>query len=137
LHLDRRRIAVLACAGVFLVIAVVFGLLAYFRVTPQTISGSHASVPVTVTGTVTPTPNPNTGGSPAPAAAVTVTQTVVVAVPPSSGGSTIGSLESLAGALSGVVAAACAVIALRPRGRGRPPTAAAAAADAPASTPST
>ena len=127
----------LACAGVFLVIAVVFGVLAYFRVTPQTFGATHASVGVTVTATVSP---PTIGGSgtvPATPAAVTVTQTQVVAVPPASGGSTIGALESLAGTLSSVVAAACAVIALRPRGRRRPPATPAAAVDAPASTPGT
>ena len=35
LHIDRRRMAVLGVAGAFLVIAIVFGGLAYFRVTPQ------------------------------------------------------------------------------------------------------
>jgi hypothetical protein len=126
----------LGAAGVFLLIAVVFGVLAYFQVVPQPHAGfTNVSVPVTVTATASPNPNPSVS-VPATPAAVTVTQTTVIAVPGAPSGSTIGSLESLAGTLSSVVAAACAVIALRPRGRRSPP-APAAAADAPASTPST
>lgn len=144
LHIDRRRMVVLGTAGAFLVIAIVFGALAYFQTSPNSGGSTNVSVPVTNTVTVAPpvasSPASGVTGAPAPTGSVvvTVTSTRIVSVPQASGGSSLGAIESGASTLSTVVAAACAVIALRPRGRDRPPTppAPAAAADAPASTPS-
>jgi hypothetical protein len=135
---------VLGVAGSFIVIAIVFGALAYFQTAPTSSGPTSVSVPVTntVTVPVSVLSSPASGetGPPAPTqpAVVTVTTTPVVSVPQASAGSSLGAIESGASTLSTVVAAACAVIALRPRGRGRPPAppAPAAAADAPASTPS-
>jgi hypothetical protein len=126
----------LGVAGVFTVIAVVFGVLAYFRVTPQVAGATQVSVPVTNTVTVSPSPGPTTVTVPGTPAVVTVTSTRTINVPQASAGSGLGAIESAASTLSTVVAAACAVIALRPHGRRGPP-AAPAPADAPASTPST
>jgi hypothetical protein len=135
---------VLGAAGAFLGIAIVFGALAYFRTTPPA-DVKHISVPVTNTYTTLVTPplsSPAAGVTNVPSpitAVVTVTSTRIVDVPQASAGSDFGAIESGASTLATVVAAACAVIALRPQGRGRPlapPTPpAAAAADAPAGTP--
>jgi hypothetical protein len=134
----------LGAAGVFIGIAVVFGVLAYFSAGPQTGSAGNGAVPATLTDTMTltpPAPSASASSAPAPAtpAVVTVTSTQIVAVPAPPSGSGIASIEALASTLGTVVAAACAVIALRPQGRGLPtaPPAPAAAADPPASTPST
>ena len=144
LHLDRRRMVVLGVGGAFLVIAIVFGALAYFQTIPTPAGSTNISVPVTTAVTVSapPASSPAAGetGPPGPitSAVVTITATRTVSVPQASAGSSLGAIESGASTLSTVVAAACAVIALRPRGRGRPPAppAPAAAADAPVSTPS-
>ena len=129
----------LGSAAVFLGIAVVFGVLAYFRVAPQ--SGGHhstavSSVVVTMTMSVTPpgatsTPSAVTTSDVAvpPPSVITVTATRMVAVPaPSASGSSLGAIETLASTLGTVVAAACAVVALRPQGRARQPAPAAAPA---------
>ncbi|HEY6296818.1 MAG TPA: hypothetical protein VIX15_14245 [Streptosporangiaceae bacterium] len=142
LHIDRRRMIVLGTAGAFLVIAIVFGGLAYFQTSP-TSGSSNVSATLTATYTVTPpaASSPAAGETtppgPVTSAVVTVTSTRIVSVPQASAGSSLGAIESGASTLSTVVAAACAVIALRPHGRRRPPAppAPAAAADAPASTP--
>jgi hypothetical protein len=132
----------LGVAGTFLGIAIVFGALAYFQ-TPTSGGTQKVSVPVTNEITVTPAIASSSAGAtgPAPNASVvvTVTSTKVVSVPQASDGSSLATIESGASTLAAVVAAGCAVIALRPQGRGRPPAppAPAAAADAPASSPST
>jgi hypothetical protein len=142
LHLDRRRLVLLGSAGVFLVAAVVFGALAFTRsTTAQPASNVVKVVPVTITTTMTvPPPSPSPGSTPVPSASpapttvvVTVTTTQTVAET-HSGGVNVGAVESGASTLGTVVAAACAVIALRPQRR-TPPAAAAAAADAPVSSP--
>jgi len=132
----------LGAAGGFLIIAVVFGALAYFRAAPGPSGATHISVPFTSTVTMTPSPisSPAAGETSVTvpsAAVVTVTSTRIVSVPQASAGSDLGAIESGASTLGTVVAAGCAVIALRPQGRGRPSATAAAAADAPASTAST
>jgi hypothetical protein len=142
LHLDRRRTVVLCVAGGFVVIAVVFGALAYFQPTPKSAGVKHISVPFTNTVIVPPASitSPAAGEtitpSVAPPAVVTVTSTRIISVPQASAGSDLGAIESGASTLATVVAAGCAVIALRPQRRGVPPAppAPAAAADAPAST---
>ena len=127
----------LGAAVVFLGIAIVFGILAYFRITPQssrTTVGVH-SVVITMTMSVTP-PSATQSSSVASATApvpspmvVTVTATRMVAVPvPSASGSSLGAIETLMSTLGTVVAAACAVIALRPQGRARQPAPAGAPA---------
>jgi hypothetical protein len=136
--------ATLGVAGTFLGIAIVFGALAYFQTIPTPVGATNISVPVTTVVTVTPptasSPAAGESGTPGPVTSpvVTITATRTVSVPQADAGSSLGAIESGASTLSTVVAAACAVIALRPRGRDRPPTppAPAAAADAPASTPS-
>jgi hypothetical protein len=143
LHIDRRRMVVLGGAGAFLVIAIVFGALAYFQTIPTPRGSQNVSVPVTTAVTLTPPAATSTaGGATGPPVAstpavVTITATRTVSMHQASAGSSLGAIESGASTLSTVVAASCAVIALRPRGRGRPPSPPApAAADAPASTPS-
>jgi hypothetical protein len=137
---------VLGTAGAFLVIAIVFGALAYFQTSPTSAGTSNISATLTATYTVSPpaASSPAAGETtppgPATSAVVTVTSTKIVSVPQASAGSSLGAIESGASTLSTVVAAACAVIALRPHGRRRPPAppvppAPAAAADAPAGTP--
>jgi hypothetical protein len=131
--------ATLGVAGTFLGIAIVFGALAYFQA-PTSGSTQKVSVPVTNEVTVTPpiasTPAGATGPAPNASVVVTVTSTKIVSVQ-ASDGSSLATIESGASTLAAVVAAGCAVIALRPQGRGRPqaPPAPAAAADAPASSP--
>ena len=135
---------VLLVGGAFLVIAIVFGALAYFQTIPTPGGTTSISVPVTTAVTVSPpaasSPAGGETGTPGPVTSpvVTITATRTVSVPQASAGSSLGAIESGASTLSTVVAAACAVIALRPRGRDRPPTppAPAAAADAPVSSPS-
>jgi hypothetical protein len=133
----------LGVAGTFLGIAIVFGALAYFQ-TPTSGGTQKVSVPVTNKITVTPSiatsPAGATGPAPNASVVVTVTSTKVVSVPQASDGSSLAAIESGASTLAAVVAAGCAVIALRPQGRGRlpappAPPAPAAAADAPASSP--
>ncbi|MGH3258153.1 MAG: hypothetical protein ACRDOU_22640 [Streptosporangiaceae bacterium] len=125
---------VLGTAGAFLVIAIVFGALAYFETSPTPGGSTNISVPVTTAVTVTPpvpsSPAGGETGSPVPSspAVVTITATRIVSVPQASTGSSLGAIESGASTLATVVAAACAVIALRPRGRGAPPAPPAAAA---------
>jgi hypothetical protein len=152
LHIDRRRMVVLGSAGAFLVIAIVFGALAYFQTAPTPGGSTNISVPVTDTYTASVTPSvsvpvitPSSGSEPASTSlpvptsvVVTVTSTRIVSVRQAAAGSSLGAIESGASTLSTVVAAACAVVALRPRGRRAPPTppASAAAADAPANAPS-
>jgi hypothetical protein len=131
---------VLGAAGAFIVIAIVFGALAYFQPSPQPNGVKHISVPFTNTVTMPPTPSTSpaagetTVAAPGPPAVVTVTSTRIVNVPQASAGSDLGAIESGASTLATVVAAGCAVIALRPQGRGRPPAppAPVAVADAPA-----
>lgn len=129
----------LGVAGTFLGIAIVFGALAYFQ-TPNSGGTQKVSVPVTNEITVTPpiasSPAGATGPAPNASVVVTVTSTKVVSVQ-ASDGSSLAAIETGASTLATVVAAGCAVIALRPQGRGRPPAppAPAAAADAPASAP--
>jgi hypothetical protein len=143
LHLDRRRIVVLGAAGAFIVIAIVFGALAYFQPASQPSGVAHVSATVTNIVTVSPSPESSPAGGetitpPAPAAVVTVTSTKIISVPQASTGSDVGAIESGASTLATVVAAGCAVIALRPQRRGvpsAPPVTAAAAADAAPSTP--
>jgi hypothetical protein len=141
LHLDRRRLVLLGSAGVFLVVAVVFGALAFTRsATAQPASGVVRVVPVTITTTMTvPPPSPSPGSTPVPSSSpapatvvVTVTTTQTVAEKQPGGGVNVGAVESGASTLGTVVAAACAVIALRPQRRTPPP---AAAAGAPAGSP--
>jgi hypothetical protein len=152
LHIDRRRMVVLGAGGAFLVIAIVFGALAYFQTIPTPGGFKNVSVPATATYTASVTPSvsipvstPVGGTEPASTSVpiptsvvVTVTSTRIVSVPQASAGSSLGAIESGASTLSTVVAAACAVVALRPRGRRAPPTppASAAATDAPANAPS-
>jgi hypothetical protein len=131
---------VLGAAGAFLVIAIVFGALAYFQTSPTPAGSTNVSVPVTTAVTVTPPEATSPAGGqtatvPLPSASVvTITATRIVSVPQAPAGSSLGSIESGASTLSTVVAAACAVIALRPRGRDRPPSPPAPAA-APSGTP--
>ena len=131
--------ATLGVAGTFLGIAIVFGALAYFQA-PTSGGTQKVSIPVTNEVTVTPptasTPAGATGPAPNASVVVTVTSTKVVSVQ-ASDGSSLAAIETGASTLATVVAAGCAVIALRPQGRGRPPAppAPAATADAPASTP--
>jgi hypothetical protein len=136
-HLDRRRLVLLWTAGAFLVIAVVFAVLALF---PATAPAHKASLvpslmPVTITTLVSPPAAAGSTVAPTPIpVTVTMTATTYVAGPPAAGGFGLGAAESLASALGTVVAAAAAVIALRPQRRTPPP--AAAATDAPAGTTS-
>jgi hypothetical protein len=136
LHLDRRRLALLGAAVAFLVIAVVFALLALFHATAGTSVGQKVPAVITQTGHVLVTPSgASAGASVVPVATpFTVTMTAYIAVPPTGGGFDLGAAESLASALGTVVAAGCALVALRPQRR-VPPPAPAAATDAPASTP--
>lgn len=128
----------LGSAGMFVVVAVVFGALAFTRSTTQPASGVVKIVKVPITLTMTPpAPSPSPGSTPVPSSSpapttvvVTVTTTRTVAER-HSGGVNVGSLESGASTLGTVVAAACAVIALRPQRRTPPP----AGAGAPVSTP--
>jgi hypothetical protein len=128
---------VLGVAGGFLLVAIVFGALAYFQTVPTPGGSTNISVPVTTAVTVTPSaassPAGGETGPPGPTrpAVVTITATRVVSVPQASAGSNLGAIESGASTLSAVVAAGAAVIGLRPRGRDRSqaPPATADAAD--------
>jgi hypothetical protein len=108
---------VLLCvAAVFLGLAIVFGLLAFFRTTTQPDGGSTFPSPVPITVT------PSVGGTSSVAPAPIITMTVYVNMPSSGFG--LAGAEALASTLGTVIAAACAVIALRPQGRARPAPAA-------------
>jgi hypothetical protein len=104
----------LSVAAVFLGLAIVFGLLAFFRATTQPTNGQTVPSPVPVT--VTP-PVGGTSGVNGPTPVITMT--VYVDMPPTSGSGLAGA-EALASTLGTVIAAICAVIALRPQGRARP-----------------
>ena len=117
---------VLGVAGGFLLVAIVFGALAYFQTVPTPGGSTNISVPFTTPVTVTPSaaassPAGGETGPPVPTspAVVTITATRVVSVPQASAGSNLGAIESGASTLSAVVAAGAAVIGLRPRGRDR------------------
>ena len=143
---------VLGVAGAFLGIAIVFGALAYFQTIPTPGGFTNVRVPATDTYTASVTPSvsipvstPVSGTEPASTSlpiptsvVVTVTSTRIVSVRQASAGSSLGAIESGASTLATVVAAACAVVALRPQGRNRPPAppATAAAAGAPVNAPS-
>lgn len=115
---DRGRLVLLCVAAVFLGLAIVFGVLAFFRATTQPNPGHTAPSPVPVT--VTPSVGGTTGvNGPTPV----ITMTVYVDMPPPSGSGLAGA-EALASTLGTVIAAACAVIALRPQRRARPAPAA-------------
>jgi hypothetical protein len=110
---------VLLCvAAVFLGLAIVFGLLAFFRTTTPPNDGQTFPSPVPVT--VTPSVSGTSGVEPAPI----ITMTVYVDMPSPPSGFGLAGAEALASTLGSVIAAACAVIALRPQGRGRPAPAA-------------
>ena len=117
----------LSVAAVFLGVAIVFGVLAFFRATLQKTSGGDIPSPVTVTYTASAI-GTSIVHSPAP----TVTVTKIIEMPPPASGSGIGAVETAASTLGTVVAAICAAIALRPQGKTRP-----AGADPPASTSAT
>jgi hypothetical protein len=105
----------LSVAAVFLGLAIVFGFLAFFRATTQPPAGKPvpSAVPVTVTPSVG-----GTGGVNGPTPVITMT--VYVDMPPPPSGSGLAGAEALASTLGTVIAAACAVIALRPQRRARP-----------------
>jgi hypothetical protein len=109
----------LGVAAVFLGLAIVFGAIAFFRITAQPASGQPVSSPMTFT--VTPSAA-GTSGVAAPTPAVTLT--TYIEMPPSGGGSDVGAIETAASTLASVVAAVCAVIVLRPPAKARPAAAA-------------
>ena len=108
----------LGVAAVFLGLAIVFGILAFFRVTTPQNPGQTFRSPVPVT--VTPPVSGTSGVAPAPI----ITMTVYVDMPSPPSGFGLAGAEALASTLGTVIAAACAVIALRPQGRARPAPAA-------------
>jgi hypothetical protein len=108
----------LSVAAVFLGLAIVFGLLAFFRATTQPKLGPAVSSPLPIT--VTPSVGETSGVAPAPV----ITMTVYVDMPSPPSGFGLAGAEALASTLGTVIAAACAVIALRPQGRARPAPAA-------------
>src|ERR1700757_2172251 len=71
LHIDRRRMVVLGAAGGFLLVAIVFGALAYFQTVPTPGGSTNISVPFTTPVTVTPSAAASSpaGGARRPAAA--------------------------------------------------------------------
>lgn len=105
----------LSVAAVFLGLAIVFGILAFFRVAPQKSSGQRVPTAVTVTLTASAIPTSAVAG---PTPVVTVTK--IIDMPPPASGSGIGAIETGASTLGTVIAATCAVIALRPQDRNRP-----------------
>jgi hypothetical protein len=111
---------VLLCvAAVFLGLAIVFGVLAFFRTTTPPNGGPTFPSPVAVT--VTPSAGGTSGvNSPAPV----LTTTVYVDMPSPPSGFGLAGAEALASTLGTVIAAVCAVIALRPQRRARPAPAA-------------
>src|ERR1700749_4691891 len=72
---DRRRFVLLSVAAVFLGLAIVFGLLAFFRATTQPQLGPAVSSPLPIT--VTPSVGGTSGVAPAPV----ITMTVYVDMP--------------------------------------------------------
>jgi hypothetical protein len=108
----------LGVAAVFLGLAIVFGILAFFHATTPPPAGKPVPSPVPVT--VTPPVAGTSGVAPAPV----ITMTVYVDMPPPPSGSGLAGAEALASTLGTVIAAACAVIALRPQRRARPAPAA-------------
>jgi hypothetical protein len=108
----------LSMAGVFLGLAIVFGAIAFFRITTQPASGhpSPSSTTLTVTASAA-----GTSGVAGPTPVITFTKVIDMPAP---GGSDIGAIETAASTLASVVAAVCAVIALRPPAKARPAAAA-------------
>jgi len=104
----------LSVAAVFLGLAIVFGAVAFFRITTQPASGQPS--PSAATFTVTPSA---IGTSDVAAPTPAVTFTTYIDMPPA-GGSDVGAIETAASTLASVVAAVCAVLALRPQAKASP-----------------
>ena len=117
-HTDRRRLVLLCVAAVFLGLAIVFGAIAFFRITAQPASGQPSPSSTTLTMTASAA---GTSGVAGPTPVITFTKIIDMPAP---GGSDVGAIETAASTLASVVAAICAVIALRPQAKASPAPAA-------------